>query len=53
MAQFTPLSTVVVGETDVSEESLNQRPEIREIAPDHLIEWCPDCQKAMGEDQDA
>ena len=36
-----------------SEESLNQRPEVREIAPDHLIEWCPDCQIAMGGDHDA
>ncbi|WDE95695.1 ABC transporter ATP-binding protein [Lentisphaera profundi] len=31
-----------------SEESLNTRPEIHQISPDHRIEWCPDCQNAMG-----
>ena len=34
---------------DHSEETLNTRSEIKEIAPGHLVEWCPDCQKAMEE----
>ena len=32
---------------DHSEKALNTRPEIKEITPGHLVEWCPDCQKAM------
>ena len=32
-----------------TEDALNTRPEVKKIAPGHLIEWCPDCQKAMEE----
>lgn len=42
--RFGPRSTY-----EHSEESLNQRPEIRQISDSHRIEWCPDCQKALQE----